>query len=202
MQYCLIILTFLGLLRIPYNYKGSILNRFENVTLEVSSGDSRQNQKKPASISNPLHLDYVYYKIVKLQDGTSANMFIEKGKTDNKDGEYAWTKMVPFYASSEVKYSFEYQMHFTEMDMIALVSWLKENMHDKLKVAALDNPGWYDPQMTLIDIFRNCKIKNQNITLSFYCENPKRIVILVLDAGSEKTHTIAEIGLVYMFYNE
>lgn len=151
-------------------------------------------------IANPLRLEYEFYKISKSEDGTPLNAYIEKGKKDNDSGDYVWTKGVPIYASSELKYIFEYQMNFTDGDLKALIKWLQENMGEDVKGGSIDKPDWYRHDMPLSEIYKYCKMNNQNITMGYFNETLKRGVILVFDSGSQKTKTSAEIGLVYMIY--
>jgi len=182
-----------------YNSESSRNNKN---TLNLSPNNSNQNLRNKFSIANPIDLDYEYYKIVKLEDGSSANAFIEKGKKDYKDGDYVWSKMIPFYASHEIKYAFEYQMNFTDLDLKALITWLKENLGEKLKFASIDNPIWYNKDMTLTEIYEYCKVNKQNISLGYFSESLKRLAIIILDSGSVTTNTSSEIAIVYLLLND
>lgn len=189
-----------------FNAFGYINSKYErNIILRsiINSSpiNSNQNLRTNISIANPIDLDYEYYKIVKLEDGSSANAFIERGKKDSKDGDYVWTKMIPFYASNEIKYVFEYQMDFTDLDMKALITWLKENIGEKVKGGSIDKPNWYNDEMTLSDVFEYCKKYKQKITMAYFNESLKRLAIIVVDTGSITTNTSSEIALVYFIYN-
>lgn len=163
--------------------------------------DGFQSTNVKRAISDPLKIEYEYSKIVKLEDGSSANAFIEKGKKNNKDGDYVWSKMIPFYASAEFKFVFEYQMNFTLSDLEALGKWLEENIGENVKVKSIDNPSWYKEDMTLGSIFKYCMNNNKNITMGYYSDSLKRMALVIFDSGSTKTNTSSEIGLVYFIYN-
>jgi hypothetical protein len=186
-----------------FNYHNSDSTKFENIEvppLSISK-NSNQIQKAKISISNPLEIEYEYSKIVKLEDGSSANAFVEKGKKDNKDGDYVWSKMIPFYASAEVKFVFEYQMNFTLSDLEALGKWLEKHIGENVKAKSIDNPSWYKEDMTLGSIFKYCRNNNKNITMGYYSDSLKRMALVIFDSGSTKTNTSSEIGLVYFIYN-
>ncbi len=153
------------------------------------------------SISNPLNIDFEFYKISKSEDGTPVNLFIEKGKKGNKDGDYVLSKAVPLYASSEYKYVYEYQMNCTDLDLKALIKWLQQNMGENVKGGSIDRPSWYNHEMTLSEVFDFCKKHMQKITMGYFNESLKREAIIVIDTGSLTTKTSAEIGLVYLIYN-
>lgn len=163
--------------------------------------DGLQTIKAKRAIPDPLKIEYEYSKVVKLEDGLSGNLFIEKGKGNNIGGNYAWSKIVPFYASSEIKYSFEYQMDFTIVDVEALSKWLEFNIGRNVKVGSIDSPSWYKNDMTLGEIYRYCENNHKNITMGYYNESLKRTALVIIDSGSEITNTRSEIGLVYFIYN-
>lgn len=154
------------------------------------------------TISNPLKLNFEFYKTSKLEDGTPVNLFIEKGKSNFKDGDYVWTKMIPNYASSEYKYVFEYQMDCTDNDMKGLILWLQENIGENVRGGSIDRPSWYKQEMTLTEVYEYCIKNNQKITMGYYNETGKKEAIIIIDTGSIRTRTSAEIGLVYFIYSQ
>lgn len=155
-------------------------------------------------ISNPFKLQYDYHDQIKLEDGSAAHAYIEKGKSKSNDntGDYLWSKTVPLYASNEVKYAFEYQMDFTDSDFIALKKWLIEIMGKEVKHASPDNPSWYNREMTLTEAYEYCKQNNKNITIAFLNEAKKYMTLVVIDSGSKKTNTSAEMAIVFTVLNE
>jgi hypothetical protein len=166
----------------------------------INLNNQGQDLSKEGSIENPLKLDYEFNKISKSEDGTSVNLFVEKGRKNYIGGDYVWTKSVPFYASSEFKYVFEYQMNCSDHDLTALIKWLQENIGENVKGGSIDRPKWYYHEMTLSEVFNYCNKNKQNITMGYYNESLKREAIVVIDTGSETTKTSAEIGLVYIIY--
>lgn len=153
------------------------------------------------TISDPINLYYEFSKTSKLEDGTPVNLFIEKGKRNYITGDYVWTKMVPFYASSGYRYVFEYQMDCSDNDMKALISWLQENMGENVRGGSIDKPSWFRQEMTLSEVYEQCKRNGQKITMGYFNQSLKREVIIIIDTGSIKTKTSSEIGLVYIIYN-
>lgn len=176
----------------------SKLSKTSNV---LNQGSSKQNQRSVLTISDPMKIEYEYYKIVKLEDGSTVNSFIERGKKDYKDGDYVWSKMIPIYASSEIKYSFEYQMDFTIANLEALGKWLQTHIGENVSVTSIDNPAWYKDDMTLGNIFNYCKTNNSNITMAYANKSLKRMAIVTFDSGSNRTKTSSEIGLVFIIFN-
>jgi len=180
-------------------FKGITINL---LSINLLSINSNQSNRVKIPITNPIDLKYEYYKISKLEDGTSANLFIEKGKKNHADGDYVWTKAVPIYASYGIKYVFEYQMDYSALDMKALIFWLQKNIGEKVKGGSIDRPYWYKQDMTLSEVFEYCKKNNEKITMGYYNESTKSMALVILDTGSITTQTSAEIGLVYIIYNQ
>lgn len=178
---------------------------FSDTTIKIEDEsliiDGFQSTNAKRAIPDPLKIEYEYSKVVKLEDGSSGNLFIEKGKKNNIGGNYAWSKVVPIYASNEIKYSFEYQMDFTIDDVVELSKWLDFNIGRNVKVGSIDSPSWYKNDMTLGDIYRYCANNHKNITMGYYNESLKRTALVIIDSGSEITNTRSEIGLVYLIYN-
>ena len=137
------------------------------ILLFIISSCSQGNQSKSMindndiitkkSISDPLELKYDFIKVGKLDDGISAYMYLEKGITTSKDGDYAWSKCIPLYASNEIKSTYEYQMDFTDEDFEALYEWLHKMIGKKAQIKSIDNPIWYKEEMNLRDIYNYCK---------------------------------------------
>jgi hypothetical protein len=153
-------------------------------------------------IPDPLDLEYEFIKVGKLDDGSSANMYLQKGIKPSKDGDYGWSKCVPLYASNEIKSVYEYQMEFTDKDFQALYSWLQKMIGNKAQIKSLDTPKWYKENMKLKDIYNYCKINNENITMIYYNKKMNRLALVILDSGSEKTKTLPEIAIVLTIFND
>ncbi|MDX9697774.1 MAG: hypothetical protein RBT49_18420 [Bacteroidales bacterium] len=172
-----------------------------------SSGPDKKHETeitKKKKISNPFNLQYDYHDQIKLEDGSAATAYIEKGKSKsaNNTGDYLWSKAVPLYASNEVKYTFEYQMDFTDSDFNALKEWLIEIMGTDVKHASLDNPSWYNREMTLTEVYEYCKQNNKNITIAFLNKTKKYLTLVIIDSGSKKTNTSAEMAILFTVLNK
>ena len=166
---------------------------------KISEVEKQKKSNLTKKISNPLNLEYIFLEEFKLEDGERANGFVEKGKNhkESKTGDYIWTKTIPINKSHKAKYGYEYQMDFTHSDVIATKNWLNEVMGSKYKRGSFDNPNWYNKDMTLIEIYEYSKKHNKNIILGFYSKSKNLLTQMIIDSGSKKLNTTAEIALVF-----
>jgi hypothetical protein len=74
-------------------------------------------------------------------------------------------------------------------------------MGENVRGGSIDKPSWFKQEMTLSEVYEQCKRNGQKITMGYFNQSLKREVIIIIDTGSIKTKTSSEIGLVYIIYN-
>jgi len=143
-------------------------------------------------IPNPLELEYEYLSIIKADDGKKFHSYVQKGYSDNEDGDYCWSKMVPLYASqSDAVEAYEYQMDFSETDVRKLHNWIFKNMGENLRAGAIDAPPGFKGELSLSVIYDYCVKHKSNFILGIGNKEEKKLLNIIFDFGEN------EIGVVY-----
>lgn len=154
-------------------------------------------------IPNPVDLEYIYQEVIADVSGTKQMCYIEKNNPPNSEGDYGWSQAVPFYSSHEVTKTYEYQLDFSDGDFELVKNWLIETFGYDIYGMSMDNPNWYNDEMSLTDVYRYCRDNNSNITLVYYGERHKdRIIAIVIESGSIRTNTQGGLAIVYSFLRE
>lgn len=154
----------------------------------------------PQRILNPLNLEYTYQGIKPDASGVKHTLYFEKNNPPNSEGDYGWTKAVPLYSSHETKQTFEYQLDFSDNDFYLVKNWMIETFGHEVYAKSMDNPHWYNDEMSLTDTYRYCRDNNSNITLVYWGEKYKdRMIIIIIESGSIKTNTQGGLAILYTF---
>lgn len=178
------------------NFSPTDTSTIQNDLSNVNDNNQQLNQPDSMSlvktIENPLILKYNYWKKVKLEDGESAEVFIEEGKINDSSRNYIWSKTIPLSPSSEVKYLFEYQMACSDQDFKLLETWIAQNMGTNLATGTTEKTNWYTKGMSLSEVYGYCKENQTDFSIILYNKADEKMATIYFNcSGSEIEKEIA-----------